>query len=201
MNFTGLKFLPLVLIAGIALCGWACGLFEPRAAEDPTQAGSNYQPALDAPTVITNLTNAISQKDETNYIRCFSEPVAGGRIFTFIASAEGLAQYGSILSTWTRNDELNYFRNLHARSGPTSYSNLQLNEKSPPNVTADSVVYYFDYTFQFEHTDKTFPTVAQGSLTFTIVPDNNGQWAIAHWVDFKTTSAISWSMFKGKFSS
>ncbi len=189
------------LAAGLALSGLSCGIFEPRTAEAPTQPGLDYQPALDPGSVISNLISAVGQKSETNYIRCFTDPATSPRTFTFIPSAEGLAQYGSIFASWGRNEELNYFRNLHARSTPTAYSDLQLTEKTPPSITPDSVVYYYDYVFQFEHSDKTFPTTAQGSLIFTIVPDNSGEWAICRWVDLQTTSATSWSMFKGKFSS
>jgi len=196
-----MQYLRLMAAATLAVTGLSCGLFEPRQAEAPTQPGLDFQPALDPASVISNLIAAVGQKSETNYIRCFTDPTTSTRTFTFTPSSEGVAVYGSIFANWGRSEELNYFRNLHARSGPTAYSNLQLTEKSAPSITADSVVYYYDYVFQFEHSDKTFPTTAQGSLIFTVVPDNSGLWAIYRWVDLKTTSAISWSMFKGKFSS
>lgn len=184
----------------LILYAWGCGLFEPRAAENPSQPSLDFRPAPDAQTVINNLQSAISQKSETNYISCFADPATTSRPFTFVASADGVAQYGSLFTSWTRTEELNYFRNLRARSGTSGISDLQLTQKSPPAVSADSVVYSLDYVFRFEHTDATFPTRARGTLQFTLGPDNNGQWMIYRWIDFKSTNDITWSIFKGKFS-
>jgi hypothetical protein len=67
-------------------------------------------------------------------------------------------------------------------------------------VTGDSAVYTYDYTLTFEHTDASFPTVAIGNLQFVLGLDNNNAWVIYRWNDYKTTSDVTWSHFKGKFS-
>lgn len=185
----------------VPLAVTGCGLFEPRTPESPTVPGLDFLPPNDDSTVITNLESAIIQKNESNYIRCFADPALTPKTFVFVPSSEGLAQYGSILSGWTRTDELNYFRNLKSHGIPVGASNLQLFTKSPPTVTADSVVRYYDYEFVFQHDQANFPDTARGSLMFTLAPDNNGQWMIFRWVDLKTRADITWSMFKGKFSS
>jgi hypothetical protein len=195
-------FDPLLLSAAAALVlvAWGCGLFEPRSAQDPSSPSLDYRPAPDAATVISNLQSAISQQSETNYIRCFADPATTPRPFVFDAAADGLAQYGSLFTAWSRTDELAYFRNLAARTGPTGTSDLQLTEKSPPAVSADSTVYYYDYILRFDHNDPTFPKIGRGTLQFTLGADNNGQWMIYRWIDVKSTNDITWSVFKGKFS-
>jgi len=185
----------------VALSAAGCGLFEPRTPESPTVPGLDFLPPNDDSTVIANLESAVVQKNESNYIRCFADPATTSKPFTFVASSEGLAQYGSIFSAWTRTDERNYFLNLISHAIPVGASNLELVAKAPPTVTADSVVRYYDYVFVFQQNQPSFPDTARGSLMFTLAPDNNGQWMIFRWVDFKTGPAISWSMFKGKFSS
>jgi len=195
-----MRCLVLSAFVALVLVTPSCGLFETRPAESPSQPSLDFRPAPDAQTVISNLQSAISQKSETNYIRCFADPATTSKPFAFVAAADGVAQYGGLFSGWSRTEELNYFQNLKARGTTSGSSDLQLTEKTPPAVSADSVVYSFDYVFRFEHTDAAFPTSARGTLQFTLGPDNNGQWMIFRWIDFKSTNDITWSVFKGKFS-
>jgi hypothetical protein len=187
------------VLAALLLAG-GCGLFEPRNAADPTEPGQDFQPVPDAQTVVANLQSAVSQKSETNYMRCFADPATTPRPFTFVPSAEGVSQYGSLLTSWTRAEELNYFRNLKSRSSGSGFSDLQVSAPRTTIISADSVVYTCDYVFTFEHNDPNFPKSARGTLTFTLGPDNNGQWMIFRWIDFSAGNGITWSMFKGKFS-
>src|SRR5512140_1652214 len=131
-------FAALLLVSG-------CGLFQPRSAADPTEPGQDFQPVPDPQTVVANLQSAVSQKSETNYMRCFADPATTSRTFTFVPSAEGVAQYGGLLTAWTRSDELNYFRNLKSRSAGTGFSDLQVSAPRMTFISADSVVYTCDY--------------------------------------------------------
>ena len=103
--------------------------------------------------------------------------------------------------TWTVDQERTYFQNLVARASGkvNAYSNLLLTHRVV-TVTGDSSVQTYDYTLTFEHTDPSFPTVAIGNLQFVLGLDNNNAWVIYRWSDFKTTSDVTWSHFKGKFS-
>jgi len=175
-----------------------CSLFEPREPEPPTQSSFDYRPPTVPSIVISNLQNAVAQKNSANYISCFADPVKTKRAFAFVPSAEASAQYPGLLADWTVADELSYFQNLVAKSAPNGFSSLLLTPKSSV-VTADSVIYSFDYTLTFEHTESGFPTIARGTLQFSIGTDNNF-WTIYRWSDFKTTTDITWSLVKGKFS-
>lgn len=189
----------LLLAIPTVLLPIRCSLFETRTPAPPTQASLDFQPASDAPTVISNLENAIAQKSSENYIRCFADPSRNRRGFTFIPSAEGLAQYPGLLANWTIDDELGYIRNLIAKSPPNGFSSLLLSLRSSV-VTADSVVYNYDYTLTFEHTEAGFPMTARGTLQFSLGTDNTNSWTIFRWSDFKTSNDITWSLVKGKFS-
>jgi hypothetical protein len=195
--FPGLvPLLSLLLITGIA---GGCGLFEPRDPEEPSQSSLNNRPPTEPSIVIANLQSAVEQRNPTNYITCFSDVARGAQPFIFIPSADAAAAYGGTLSTWTLDEERSYFQNLVARSGQQAYASLTLNLKTT-TVTSDSVVSAYDYILVFEHSDPGFPKTARGSLQFTFREDASNFWAIQRWVDFKSTTDVSWSDFKGKFS-
>ena len=176
-----------------------CGLFGPRDAEPPNQSSLDYTPPTDPAIVIANLQSAVNQKNVANYMNCLADPLRSRRMFTFVPSAEASAQYASALIDWSIAQEQSYFQNLIAKSSPTAYTNLFLTRKDSI-VTADSVVYSYDYTFTFEHNEPGFPRIARGNLQFALAPDASNFWSIYRWMDFKTGSDITWSMFKGKFS-
>ena len=177
----------------------ACGLFEPREPEPPGQSSLNFRPPLEPSIVVENLQNAVEQKNSANYGSCFSDPSSGGRSFSFTPSAEAAAQYGPILADWGYQQELSYFQNLIARSPSNAGAALFLTQKSAL-VSADSVVYSFDYVFTFEHNDPGIARSARGNLQFVMAPDAANRWSIHRWADFKTGDEISWSMLKGRFS-
>jgi len=185
----------LALVA--ALIG--CGLFEPRDPEEPAQGSLNFPPQTDPVIVITNLQNAIAVKNVANYANCFADQPAFTRPFLFTPSAEASAQYPGALRNWSIQAERDYFQNLIARSPANGFASLILSPKGE-TVSADSVLYDFDYVFTFEHTEPEFPRTARGNLRFTVVRNGNNFWAIADWLDYKTTEDATWSLFKGKFS-
>ncbi len=187
--------IPLLLLAGTA----GCGLFEPRDPEDPSQSSLNYRPPTEPAIVIANLQSAVDQRNQANYISCFSDAARGAQPFVFIPSADAAAAYGGTLAFWSLDDERSYFQNLIARSSQQAYASLTLTLKTT-TVTSDSVISAYDYVMVFEHNEAAFPRTARGSLQFTFREDASNFWAIQRWVDFKTTNDVSWSDFKGKFS-
>jgi hypothetical protein len=185
----------------LLLCAFftGCGLFEPRDPEEPSQSSLNFKPPTEPSVVIANLQSAIEQKNAANYISCFADPVKGNAPFIFTPSPEAAGLYTGALESWTLGDEQAYFENLIARSSAQAYSSLTLTATGS-TVSADSVVYGYDYTFIFEHSDEGFPKKARGTLQFTLRASQSNFWMIQRWVDFKTTNDISWSHFKGRFS-
>ncbi|MBP1657446.1 MAG: hypothetical protein H6Q31_2047 [Bacteroidetes bacterium] len=189
----------LLVVFLAAALGGGCGLFEPRDPEEPSQSSLNYRPPTDPDIVITNLQSAIEQKSVANYAACFADASRGASPFVFIPSADAAAIYGTTLGSWSLQEEQEYFQNIIARSNQQANATLALTLKTT-TVSSDSVVSAYDYVLVFEHSDPGFPKTARGSLQFTLREDASNFWMIQRWVDFKTTSDISWSHFKGKFS-
>jgi hypothetical protein len=194
---TDILWTTLGTLAVLVLAG-GCGLFEPRDPEQPTESGLNFVPPTDPAIVISNLQAAVDQKNVANYIACFSDVARQGRPFLFTPSAEAVAQYGAVLADWDLAKEEAYFQNLIARSSPSAFSSLVLTLQSTI-VSADSVLYEYDYIFSFSHNDPGFPQTARGRLQFTLSVDASTFWSIHRWIDFKTTEDATWSLFKGKF--
>jgi len=180
-----------------ALAG--CGLFEPRNPEAPTQSSQTFVPATDPLTAISNLQSAIAQKSVPNYMQCLADPSSGGHAFLFVPSSEGTALYASLFRSWGTPEEQAYFQNLTTRTTPASLSQLDLTQKSQ-SLAADSAILEYDYTLRFENTMAGFPSRASGDVQFALQRSASNIWTIYRWTDFKTTTDITWSLFKGKFS-
>ncbi len=185
-----MRMLPLFMLAG-------CSLFEPREPEPPSQSSSNFRPPTTPDIVISNLQNAITQKNLQNYISCFSSPANNLRGFTFVPS-QGLAiQLGS----WTYEREYAFMQELISNAQPNGFCNLLLTPKTSL-IFSDSVDYTFDYTFTFETLpSENFPSTAHGNLEFKIGVDNSGTWSIYYWDDNELPNSTdnTWSSFKHKF--
>ncbi len=179
----------------------SCGLFQTRTPEAPTQPSDTFVPATDPDAVVQNLQSAIAEKNSVNYQRCFPDPAHTKQPYAFIPSATAAATYAGVFANWTVDDERQYFQNLVARTAgkPSAFSNLVLAHKTII-LSGDSTVVSYDYTFTFEHNDPSFPTVATGTMQLVLGPDNTNAWVIYRWTDYKTTSDVTWSHFKGKFS-
>lgn len=187
------------MVAAFAAVLSGCGLFEPRDPEAPAQGSLNFPPQTAPSIVVTNLQNAIAVKNVANYELCFVNQPTFTRPFAFTPSAEASAQYPGALGNWSIQAERDYFQNLVAKSTPNGFASLLLTPKGE-TVSADSVLVDFDYVFTFDHTEPEFPRTARGSLRFTIIRNASNFWAIADWLDYKTTDDATWSLFKGKFS-
>ena len=188
-----------VLGGAALLLAHGCGIFEPRTPQDPSQPSLDFLPPTDPLTVISNFQNAIAEKSVPNYMQCLSDPISAPRPFVFIPSSEGTAVYASLFRTWSIADEQAYFQNLTTRTTPTSVSSLVLTQKNI-SLSPDSAVIEYTYVLTFEHTVSGFPTRSSGDVQFVLLRSSSNIWTIYRWTDFKTTSDVSWSLFKGKFS-
>ena len=188
------RFDLVLLTALVAPCG--CGIFDPREPEPPGQGGLGFVPATVPSIVISNLKNAIAQKNIDNYVRNFPDPNLTGVPFTFVASTEASSIYPNVRE-WSFTDEREYFQNLVAKAD--GFSDLSL---APLDsiIGSNQATYNFDYILTFQHTDaETFPTTARGNLLFVLVPDATNIWLISSWSDFSNSEDITWSSFKGRF--
>jgi hypothetical protein len=187
----------ILLVAGSVVPG--CGLFDTRTPEPPSESNCFSVPQTRPGTVITNLQTAIAQKCVDTYAACFSGGSPGQQPLVFVPSAEAREQYAAVMNNWSTTDEQAYFRNLTARGVVNGFASLLLAPRDSV-ISPDSVVYSYDYTFTFQHTEPGFPVTARGNMQLSLAPDANNVWRIYRWVDLKTTDDVTWSIFKGRFS-
>jgi hypothetical protein len=198
MKSTGGTIVLLLAVTALGIAP-ACNIFETRTPESPSQSGFQYLPRTFPGNVILNLRTAVGQKDVAGYMACISSPTNSQQTFTFVPSADAAEIYAAVLRDWTYQQEQAYFENLVARRRqPQSFSNLAMFPKDSV-VGSDTRTYSYDYILTFEHTEPSFTQAVRGSVQLTLVNENS-QWTISHWVDLKTTNELTWSSFKGKFS-
>lgn len=181
-------FISLTVFAG-------CDIFNTRIPEKPSQAISSFIQPTTADIVLTNFKNAIEEYNVDNYIKCFVDPNFSDRKYKFVASAEaGIDR--TIFEDWSLESERQYITNL----GKPSFTNakLILTLKGETVVATDSVIYNFDYSLDYPHSNQNYIVV--GNLRFYIGADRNRNWSIYKWEDYKTTSSTTWSYLKAVFS-
>jgi hypothetical protein len=171
-------------------------MFEPRSAEDPTVAKSNYTTPTTPDIVIENLIYSISEKNSVNYVQCLGGPNLN---YYFAPAIDSKTNYYSVFADWDISSEKAYFDNLVIQTDKNAASSLQLTN-SIQQSTSDSVIYNANYTLYFAHSASGISQTATGNLKFTIKRDKNNNWYITSWTDIKVQSQFSWSDMKARFS-
>jgi hypothetical protein len=183
-SFLALAFSALVIL------GNGCSLFEPREPEQPTQSGDHFDQPGQPSTVISNLNYAITERNVSNYMKCFVDTTISIHPFKFNPSADA-----TNLVAWNLADERSYFVNLTSRIGRDGYSNLQLTE-ADSITTADSKTYQYQYSLAFAKLGEGLRTVS-GHMELKLAVDN-GFWSIYEWSDFKDIDT-TWSRLRLEF--
>ncbi len=139
----------VLLILFFSTFALQCDLFTTRDPEPPAQNNSTFIQPVSADIVLENLKNSVSESNADNYFRCFSDVTSSGRVYLFTPSVEISAQYSSVFSAWTPEQERMYFQNLGQPSNGNPF--LTFSDSRTLSVSSDSVVYSMDYTFFYPH--------------------------------------------------
>ena len=192
------RLIPVLLASAFLIS--QCSLFDTRDPEQPSQSGSDFIPPTLVSDVVSNLKNAIAQKNIKNYLRSFTDSSVSGKPFTFTPSSTGSTSYPGVFGDWNLTREESHFRDLVSHKlSATSYSNLLLSGEAY-NPQGDSTVYTASYIFSFDHNDPGFRNVARGRLQFTLKRNSSSFWEITDWTDYQEIdTVITWSHFKGRF--
>ena len=181
------------LAAGAVLMFIQCNLFDTREAANPSLPSLSFRQPTDPSIVISNLQNAVSEKNVANYVSCFVDPITSNRELTFIPSSDGAG-----LVSWSRDDERSYFENLRTSIGENGFSQLTLFPQNTP-FPIDTVRYEFRYTLTVMHSKPGVPTTVSGHMELSIGREtNSSRWSIYAWTDRKDT-AETWSRLKVEF--
>ncbi|MBI3195451.1 MAG: hypothetical protein HYZ34_13450 [Ignavibacteriae bacterium] len=185
------------LILLLVISSIRCDLFSTRDPDPPAQNNSTFIQPVSADIVLENLKKSVTESNTDNYFRCFSD-VASGRAYFFLPSVEISAQYSSVFSSWTPEQERMYFQNLGQPSNGTAY--LTFSNSSTLAVSSDSVVYSMDYTFFYPHRRSGITQLVQGNMQIFLGANTQRLWSIYRWHDNKTVSDSTWSYWKAVFS-
>jgi hypothetical protein len=198
------KSLERYMMAAFFLAVSGCGIFDTRQPQSPQQVQSNFIPPTSPDIVITNLKNAIAEKNLDDYLLCLSDTslgTYGDRRFSFVPPTEVFRQYQSIFANWDRSSESAYFNNLVNQSSSSSTPALTLTSENYLSLSSDSVQYSADYVLLWQTTVPGYSQNFQGYMQFLLGIDKNQNWAIYKWTDLPVgDSSTTWSELKARFS-
>ena len=181
-----------VILAVIA----GCGLFDTRTAEDPETRRSTFYPPTTPDAVITNLSFSIGEKNSDNYFKCLS-PV----YFKYVPDSKSQLLYGHLFQNWNQTAEKLYVDNLISQTNTNASSNLFLSNEIINLITPDSATAAADYIVVFQHNRVNVPKTSLGNFRLTITADENNNFYINMWEDFrKNDTDFTWSELKANFS-
>lgn len=184
----------LFILIAITILVKGCGIFETRDPEPPEEVRSNYVSPTTADLVLTNLENAIAEKNSENYIKCLS-----AENFQYIPDSRSLQNYKIIFTEWDQLSEKRYLDNLIINTPSTSA--LFLSNKRLTQVSPDSAVFQANYQVVFQHNQQNIPKTAKGNLIFNIATDANDLYYVRRWEDFRQNDTdFTWSELKANFN-
>ncbi len=184
----------------LCLCQFACGIFETRSPESPSQTSSNFIPPTEPSIVFSNMINAFRDLNSVNYLRSFADSTTANRSFTFEPTPEAQSRYGSVFLNWTKQSEQQYFENMKSKISSGSTASLEFLTLSAQSIQSDSAQYEATYRLNVPHSQTNIPQQAQGRSQFYMIADKSRNWVIWRWVDVSITqNDFTWSDLKGAF--
>ncbi len=196
MNY--LKFI-MCAISLVSVAG--CDIFNTRNPEEPDTGRSSFQPPTQPSVVVSNLKNAIGEKNIDNYLLCLSGSTVDSTNVKFIfqPSVEGNTLFPGIFENWGIDNEKKYFNSLKSKM-PADVNPLIVLKNERFGVSQpDSVVVSYEYYIKINFIDNSIGSEYSGTMQLTMIPQKNGLWSIYRWQDIKSQAdtADSWSILKG----
>lgn len=189
----------LCLCLLIVLVSGGCGLFETRDPEPPTTGSSTFVPPTAPDIVLSNLENAVAEKNTENYIRCLVDTLNSDRRFLFIPTTTAAGRYAGTFADWSIQSERSWFSAMKAFAPRDASASLSLQGQF--SVTAsDSAIYEGGYEMTYRHGVSNISETVRGTLQFVLHIDRNSIWSITRWSDIPLPDATSWSEWKGRFA-
>ncbi len=181
-----------------------CDMFSTRTPEPPDAGRSGFLPPTTATIVLTNLINAIKEKNSENYLACLSDSTSGTLSFSFIPSTEALAKFPGKFTDWNKISEQRSYNSILASIKEDQQSELSFKTSVEDFeiLTGDSAVFFSDYYLLIPHNKEAVPTEFEGTVQFTLNLVNQ-RWSISKWVDISSmedSAKFSWSILKANFS-
>ena len=192
------KIYPLLILVIFISC---TNPFSVRDAEPPDILNDSYtyeRPTL-SETVLINLRYAMTEKNRTNYKKCFIDANSSSN-FTFKFLHDQRIE-GSFFNDWSLNDEIQYFSDLSnsdtLKTIKITFSDT-LSHRQISNHP-DSVWTSFNYDLLITF-DKSME-IYKGQSIIKLVKDANSLWTIYYWEDRPNSDNYlnTWSVLKQKW--
>lgn len=172
----------------------SCDIFTTRNPEEPNKPSSNFLPATSPEILFQNFKSSIEEKIIENYMSCFVDTTFLKKRFNFIPAIGSVSQY-TVLSSWSINEEKQYFNNLKAIL-PQGRNIVITFDKTQENLFNDSAYYFIDYSITIN--SNIIGGTYKGTAQFKIFADSRRQWVIVEWQDIKKENYLCWSDLKGR---
>jgi hypothetical protein len=191
-----------VLVVFVLLLS-SCDFFNTREPENPNSSDSQYLPQTSAESVISNFIKSFSERNTEYYLSTLIEKAKfPNNEFAFYPTSEALNQYPSTFDIWNLTNE-NQFMQMFKTKLPTSKKINLIFSNPKSDFHSDSSVYVYDYYCELDSSISPIPNKYSGIIQLVILKNQNGQWAISKWYDFKKnndTIVNTLSILKGKLS-
>jgi hypothetical protein len=196
-----LDFRLILLGIALAMTQAACGIFETRDPEAPSQSSSSYVPATEPSLVFTNMSNAFRDLNSLNYVKSFADSAGAGREFGFEPTPQAKVKYSGVFLFWSRQSEQQYFESLRSKIPSGSAMTLVFQTLTVQSLQSDSAQYEATYALTAPHTIAGISKQANGKAQFFLLADRSRNWVIWRWIDLPTGSSnFAWSDLKGEFA-
>ena len=195
-----ITLLNYILIIFFGLFAASCqNPFTTREPEPPVSNQSTWIQPTSANYVLVNLTNAINEKNITNYIRCLADTNNSKKSFLYLAEPSIALKNPGLFSQWQKEDELNFLNQMMLYLPKDSTSKLLL-KSLRENSFQDSVILVKEYTLKLGlNCNNDCPKDLQGQAEFRLSKTDEDLWFIHKWSDFSIGDQSTWSELRSYF--
>jgi hypothetical protein len=170
--------------------------FASRKSEPPVVQHSSWVPPHYPDQVMTNLQNAVVERNVENYIRCFVHPEYSEKVFRFDADPKEAADHPGAFDLWSLDQEQSVIQEAFSLVPIDSLIVLRFTEIVREILTPDSAVVVRRYQLELHHGQSSLPRMYEGQAEFWLTEDQKGEWSIYRWIDNGIVGYPSWSFLK-----
>ena len=164
----------------------------------PIQPISNLQ--NDPDSLLKQMQLAFQELEWNYYDALLVDPAKSGINFVFIPQQDAVYTYG--LQNWTRQDELNYFKNLiHNRKRNDLILQIY-NVQGPVQIGASQDTMQTQFSYQIEIYQENRKEYYNGQGIFKMLRSQQSLWYIFYWEDLKASKEradSTWSVVKASY--
>lgn len=186
------------LVAALAIA--SCDTFEPRDAEEPEGEATQYVVPQEPVDVLSNLENAIRDRDTEIYAGLFTED------FVFVADPSDVLEvenfYPGAFDNWDIEVEADVGEKILDQSR-TTISGLDFTAETLVGETDSTYEVLKDYQLYLRFREYETFEIYIGTARFSMRVDSDGLWYIHRWEDARRDTGIvadkdTWGKLKGE---